>query len=216
MPDFKYENEHQGIIAGVDEAGRGPWAGPVVAGAVVFLNQNCNASLLACLNDSKKLSASKREKLYALLLEESKKGNVFIGIGEASAEEIDQENILQATFNAMRRAILKLPQRPDFALIDGNRAPLTFPCPTQTIVKGDAQSLSVAAASICAKVYRDRLMQKLSLKFPHYGFAKNAGYGTQEHQKALQIFGICPEHRKTYKPVAKVLSQQNKGEQNVK
>lgn len=216
MPDFMYENEHQGLIAGIDEAGRGPWAGPVVAGAVVFLDQNCNPCLLNSLNDSKKLSASMREKLYALLREEQKKGRVLIGIGEASAQEIDSQNILQATFSAMKRAVLQLSQKPDFALVDGNRAPCSFPVPTQTIIKGDAKSMSVAAASVCAKVYRDRLMQKLALKYPHYGFEKNAGYGTKAHQNGLQKFGVCPEHRKTYKPVANILSKYPKGEQHVK
>lgn len=207
MPDFNFENKYHGVVVGVDEAGRGPWAGPVVAGAVVFLNKNCNASLLSALNDSKKLSPKKREELYALLMEETQKGNVLYGIGEASAQEIDTLNILQATFLAMRRAVEKLPQHPDFALVDGNRTPVGFPCPVQTIIGGDGKSLSVAAASIVAKVYRDRLMCHLAEQYPYYGFDKNAGYGTKAHIDGLQNYGVCPEHRQTYRPVAEILKR---------
>lgn len=201
MPDFAFEDNYNDEVVGIDEAGRGPWAGPVVAGAVVFHNRHEKAELLRELNDSKKLSAKKREKLYALLLEEQAKGNISIGIGEASAKEIDSLNILQATFLAMKRAYQKLDKQPKFALIDGNQNPKDFPCATQTIIKGDALSMSVSAASIVAKVYRDYLMQNLAQKYPYYGFEKNAGYGTKLHIDGLKEHGVCDEHRKSYKPI---------------
>ena len=182
MPDFEFEKEAGGVVAGVDEAGRGPWAGPVVAGAVVIADRNLPEELLTGLDDSKKLSAAKREKLYSALLAAEKAGKLSIGIGEATAREIDEMNILQATFLAMRRAVAKLKVCPEKALIDGNRVPKDFPCPCRTIVKGDARSMSIAAASIAAKVYRDRLMADLARKYPGYGFEKNAGYGTVLHQ----------------------------------
>lgn len=205
MPDFEFEKEAGGVVAGVDEAGRGPWAGPVVAGAVVIADRNLPEELLTGLDDSKKLSAAKREKLYSALLAAEKAGKLSIGIGEATAREIDEMNILQATFLAMRRAVAKLKVCPEKALIDGNRAPKDFPCPCRTIVKGDARSMSIAAASIAAKVYRDRLMADLARKYPGYGFEKNAGYGTALHQAGLAERGICPEHRRSYRPIQKYL-----------
>ena len=205
MPNFEFENSMGGIVVGVDEAGRGPWAGPVVAGAVVIADKNLPEERLSGLDDSKKLSASKREKLYRALFEAEKAGKVVLGIGEASAQEIDELNILQATFLAMNRAVKSLKIAPQSALIDGNRAPKNFPCPCKTLIKGDAKSLSVAAASIVAKVYRDRLMADLAKKYPAYGFEKNAGYGTALHQAGLANCGICPEHRRSYKPIQKYL-----------
>ena len=205
MPNFEFENSMGGIVVGVDEAGRGPWAGPVVAGAVVIADKNLPEELLTGLDDSKKLSATKREKLYKALFEAEKSGKIYLGVGEASAQEIDELNILQATFLAMNRAVKSLKIAPQSALIDGNRAPKNFPCPCQTLVKGDAKSLSVAAASIVAKVYRDHLMADLAKKYPAYGFEKNAGYGTVLHQAGLENCGICPEHRRSYKPIQKYL-----------
>ncbi len=205
MPDFSFEDKYSTLVVGIDEAGRGPWAGPVVAGAVVFLNRNESKELLNSLNDSKKLSAKKREKLYDMLQEEEKKGNLSIGIGQASREEIDNLNILQATFLAMKRAYQNLNVHPNVALIDGNRTPKDFPCATETIIQGDGLSMSVSAASIVAKVYRDKLMQNLAEKYPHYGFEKNAGYGTKLHIDGLEKYGICPEHRISYKPIQKYL-----------
>ena len=205
MPDFEFEKEAGGVVAGVDEAGRGPWAGPVIAGAVVIADRNLPEELLLGLDDSKKLSAAKREKLYSALLAAEKVGKLSIGIGEATAREIDEMNILQATFLAMRRAVAKLEVCPQKALIDGNRTPKDFPCPCRTIVKGDARSMSIAAASIVAKVYRDRLMVDLARKYPGYGFEKNAGYGTALHQAGLAEKGICPEHRCSYRPIQKYL-----------
>ena len=202
MPDWTLEEKCSGFVCGIDEAGRGPWVGPVVAGAVVFKTKEINPELTADLNDSKKLSAKKREKLYALLREEEKNGNVYIGVGKASAEEIDTLNILQATFLAMKRAVSALPIVPDFALIDGNRLPTEFICPATCHIGGDAKSYSIAAASIIAKVFRDNLMKELAQKYPWYGFEKNAGYGTKDHVAGLQKYGIIKgEHRLSYKPV---------------
>lgn len=206
MPDWKIENKFEGLVCGIDEAGRGPWVGPVVAGAVIFYNHEINKELLENLNDSKKLSAKKREKLYNLILEEENLGNLTYGIGLASAEEIDDLNILQATFLAMKRATEKLKDKPQIAIIDGNRLPEKFICSTECIVKGDALSYSISAASILAKVYRDNLMKELALKFPEYGFEKNAGYGTKEHIEALKKYGVTPEHRKSYKPIKALLN----------
>ena len=201
MPDFTIENETKGIIVGIDEAGRGPWAGPVVAGAVIIKNHNLPEFLLQGLDDSKKISATKREKLYQALFQAQEDGLLLIGIGEASAQEIDELNILQATFLAMKRAVLSLPISPENAIIDGNQIPKNFPCQCQCIIKGDARSYSISAASIIAKVYRDNLMSDLAQKYPYYGFEKNAGYGTAQHQKGLSEFGICPEHRLSYRPI---------------
>lgn len=201
MPTWEIENTYNGIVCGIDEAGRGPWVGPVVAGAVVFLNKNIEPELLQNLNDSKKLSAAKREKLYDLLLSEEKKGKICCGIGMASAQEIDELNILQATFLAMSRAAEKLRIKPQFALIDGNRLPKQFLCQTACYISGDARSYSIAAASILAKVYRDRLLKELAQKYPFYGFEKNAGYGTKDHIAGIREHGLISEHRKSYKPI---------------
>ena len=206
MPDWSEENKCRGLIAGVDEAGRGPWAGPVVAGAVVFFNRKINPVLLNSLDDSKKLSAKKREELYKLIQTEEIAGNLSYGIGEATAAEIDEINILQATFLAMRRAMAALKCKPDMALVDGNHTPTDFACQCKTIVKGDAKSFSIAAASIMAKVYRDRLMAELAQKYPWYGFEKNAGYGTKAHIDGLKQHGITPEHRKSYRPIAEIIA----------
>ena len=206
MPDWSEENKYQGLIVGVDEAGRGPWFGPVVAGAVVFFNHDIHPFLLKNLNDSKKISATKREALFEVLQSEAKLKNLAWAVGQASAREIDDLNILQATFEAMRRAVKALPCLPDVALIDGNRNPQNFPCPSYTLIKGDAKSYSVAAASIVAKVYRDNLMKNMALQYPGYGFEKNAGYGTKEHIAALKTLGVTPEHRKSYKPIAEILA----------
>lgn len=206
MPDWKIEDGHRGLICGIDEAGRGPWAGPVVAGAAVFLTRNVAPELLAQLNDSKKLTAKKREYLYELLWQEEQAGHVLCGIGEASAAEIDELNILQATFSAMRRAVENLPQKPDVALIDGNRLPKDFPCANECFIGGDGRSYSIAAASILAKVYRDRLMAELAKQYPHYGFEKNAGYGTKAHIEGLRQYGVTPQHRRSYRPIKEFLA----------
>jgi ribonuclease HII len=180
-------------IAGVDEAGRGPLAGPVVASACILPEK----SFFANLNDSKQVSEKNRERLYKQLTETD---GVIYGIGEASAAEIDQINILQATFLAMKRAIQALSISADYLLIDGNRAP-NFGIPSETIVKGDSLSISIAAASIIAKVYRDELMMKLDQKWPMYGFSKHKGYGTKEHIESIKKWGPCPDHRQTFAPI---------------
>lgn len=190
-PDFSLEAAHSGIVAGIDEAGRGPWAGPVVAAAVVL-----DPHLLPHgINDSKKLSALRRGKLYAEIV-----ASAITGVGTASVEEIDALNILEATKLAMRRALEKLRVTPDVALVDGNQPP-ELPCKVQAVIGGDALSLSIAAASIIAKVTRDRLMAGLAAEFPAYGWERNAGYGTSEHQQALAMHGITPHHRKSFAPI---------------
>lgn len=190
---FELEAQEKGfhVVAGVDEAGRGPLAGPVVAAAIVLPL----GFELAGLNDSKKLSAKKREALFPFLAE------LPHGIGIASAQEIDSLNILRATHLAMRRAVEALPMQVDFCLIDGLPVPL-FPFSSLSIVKGDAKCLSIAAASILAKVTRDRLMLELDALYPEYGFAKHQGYGTKLHLEMLNTYGPIPEHRRSFAPVA--------------
>ena len=205
MPTWEIEDKIGGAVCGVDEAGRGPWVGPVAAGAVMFLQHNINPEILTQIDDSKKLTAKKRERLYDLLLQEAQKGNLTYGIGLADAAEIDTLNILQATFLAMRRAVKQLNPQPEHALIDGNRLPADFCCKTSCYIGGDARSYSIAAASILAKVHRDNLMKELDLKYPGYGFAQNSGYGTKEHILGLQKYGVTPEHRKSYKPIKEFL-----------
>lgn len=208
MPDFSFENKYPYVVAGIDEAGRGPLAGPVMAGAVVFLDKNLPQALLSTLDDSKKLSSVKREKLYNLLYEQEILGKLLIGLGIASAEEIDSLNILNATFLAMKRAFGALSQSPLAALVDGNQHPKAFPVPTQTIVKGDSLSYSIAAASIIAKVTRDRYMSELAEKYPYYGFEKNAGYGTKLHIEGLKTYGpIVGVHRFSFNPVSSFIKK---------
>ncbi len=196
VPDYSFENAAPfQPVCGVDEAGRGPWAGPVVAGAAI-LNV---ATAPAGLNDSKALSAAKREGLFDAL-----QGQI-IGVGIASVEEIDRLNILNATYLAMLRAVAALSVAPAYALIDGNRIPPDLPCPAEAVVKGDARSLSIAAASIVAKVTRDRIMSDLALEFPGYGWERNAGYGVPAHADALKQLGVTPHHRRSFKPIHKML-----------
>lgn len=198
MPDFSLENACSGLVVGIDEAGRGPWAGPVVAGAALLDRQAIPADVAAALDDSKKLSHAKRDQLFEAL---SGASWAKTAVGVASVGEIDSLNILKATFLAMRRAYEGLGVKADLALVDGNRPP-KLPCPVQTVVKGDGKSLSIAAASIIAKVTRDRMMAELAKKYPGYGWETNAGYGTAEHQAALLRLGVTPEHRQSFAPVA--------------
>ena len=190
-------------ICGVDEAGRGPLVGAVVAGAVVLDPENP----IEGLKDSKKLTPARREYLYEQIMQKAKAW----GIGEASPAEIDDINILQATMLAMRRAVEDLTNRlgawPDKALIDGNRCP-ELPIATEEIIKGDAKEPAISAASILAKVTRDRQMQILHQRHPQYGFAQHMGYPTEAHFAALKEYGACPEHRKSFSPVRKVLELQ--------
>lgn len=177
------------LICGVDEAGRGPLAGPVCAAAVILPP----GLEIPGLNDSKKLTDKKRRELYDIMIEQA----VSYGIAFASEQEIDEINILQATFLAMERAIQKLSPQPELALIDGNRTK-DFGLPVRTIVKGDSLSASIAAASILAKVTRDRLMEEYDAQYPQYGFAVHKGYGTKRHYETLREFGPSPIHRKTF------------------
>lgn len=197
MPDFSFEQEVPTPVAGIDEAGRGPWAGPVVAAAVILDPHNFPAGL----NDSKKLSARKRESLFDEL-----QNCAQIGVGLASVEEIDNINILQATFLAMQRAVDNLPAKPAFLLVDGNQKP-PIDLPLKTITKGDSRSFSIAAASIIAKNHRDSLMRELANTYPDYGWEKNAGYGTAQHRDALNLVGITPHHRRSFAPIRKILTQ---------
>ncbi|HIV46397.1 MAG TPA: ribonuclease HII [Candidatus Acutalibacter stercorigallinarum] len=193
MDWYAYEKRagEQGFsaVCGIDEAGRGPLAGPVCAAAVI-LPPDCD---IPGLNDSKKLSEKKREALFPVIQEKA----LAFGIGWATAEEIDRVNILQATFLAMARAVEALPAPADYALVDGNRMP-PLPIPGETIVKGDATSASIAAASILAKVSRDRLLRRLDEEHPEYGFAKHKGYGTKAHYEAIRKYGLLPEHRRSF------------------
>jgi ribonuclease HII len=183
-------------VAGIDEAGRGPWAGPVVAAAVVLVPQ----SIPKGLDDSKALSARQRENL----LEEITASGAAIGIGVADVDRIDRMNILQASLWAMAQAVGRLPIAPRLALVDGNRLP-RLSCRARAIVGGDATCLSIAAASIVAKVTRDRMMTELAAAHPGYGFEKHKGYGTPEHKAALLRLGVCPQHRRSFRPVQEAL-----------
>jgi ribonuclease HII len=185
-----------GLIAGVDEAGRGPLAGPVVAAAVILDDLNP----IRGLNDSKKLTPLRREKLY----DEIRAKALCCSVAQASVEEIDQLNILQATLLAMRRAVDGLRLKPHKVLVDGNRLPV-LDVLAEAIVGGDAKVAAISAASILAKVTRDRWCRELDQQYPQYGFAGHKGYGTAEHLAALRAHGACPQHRKTFAPVAQVL-----------
>jgi ribonuclease HII len=201
LPDFELEAAAGGIVAGIDEAGRGPWAGPVVAAAVVIDPARLPGWLAGGIDDSKVLTPRRRLEMFNGLVD-----CVRIGIGAASAREIDRINILAATFMAMRRAVAHLGVTPDLALVDGPLAP-PLPCPARAIVQGDALSLSIAAASIVAKVTRDRIMAGLSARYPVYGWERNVGYGTEQHHEALKRAGVTPHHRRTYQPIIKILSR---------
>ncbi|MGN1194908.1 MAG: ribonuclease HII [Acutalibacteraceae bacterium] len=190
-----YEYEKQAIaegfktVCGIDEAGRGPLCGPVCAAAVI-LPVDCE---IEGINDSKKLSEKKREKLYDEIIEKA----VCYSVSMVPADVIDEINILQATFLAMRNAVSSLSVKPDIALIDGNQKPGLL-IEERTIIKGDAKSISIAAASILAKVTRDRYMLTLDEKYPEYKFAQHKGYGTKLHYEMLNEYGLCPEHRRTF------------------
>lgn len=189
MKEYEHKYEHLGYLCGIDEVGRGPLAGPVVACAVILPKDN----QILYLNDSKKLSASKREELYDVIMREA----VSVGIGMRSPERIDEINILQATYEAMREAVSKLDVMPQVLLNDAVTIP-QITIPQVPIIKGDAKSVSIAAASIVAKVTRDRLMEEYDKVFPEYGFASNKGYGAAVHIEALKKYGPTPIHRKTF------------------
>ena len=189
MMQFEHKYEHLGYLCGIDEVGRGPLAGPVVAGAVI-LPKDCD---ILYINDSKKLTAAKREELYDEIMEKA----VAAGIGMVSPQRIDEINILQATYEAMREAISKLEPAPDILLNDAVTIP-EVTIPQVPIIKGDAKSISIGAASIIAKVTRDRLMVEYDQILPEYGFASNKGYGSAEHIEALKKYGPSPIHRRSF------------------
>ncbi len=210
MPDFALELDLAcgGPVAGLDEAGRGPWAGPVVAAAAWLDPGRTPAALQRGLDDSKALSASRRGDLFLALKDAARGGNVAFAVASATVAEIDEINILQASLLAMRRAAADLAQvlgAPlGAALIDGPHCP-PLPCPAHGVVKGDSRSLSIAAASILAKVTRDRLMEDLAERYPGYGWQRNKGYGTAEHRLALERLGVTAEHRRSFRPVQALL-----------
>ena len=194
MPDYEFEkaavNSGFSCICGVDEAGRGPLAGPVCAAAVILPE----GAVIEGLDDSKKLTEKKREKLYDIIKETA----VAYSVAYGTLEEIETVNILEATYLAMNRAIEGLNVKPDFALIDGNRVPRGIKIPCETIVKGDSKSMSVAAASVLAKVTRDHLMLEYDKKYPEYNFKKHKGYGTKEHTELIKQYGPCEIHRLSF------------------
>jgi ribonuclease HII len=199
MPDFSLESEHGGRVAGLDEAGRGPLAGPVTAAAVVFLAPP-PAALARLLDDSKKLTAARRDAAFAALLDAAREGLLEHAIAAASAAEIGRLNILRASQLAMQRALARLPSLPDLALVDGNQPP-RLPCAVRAVLGGDAASFSIAAASILAKVIRDRAMARLDARWPGYGFATHQGYPTAAHRAVLAQLGPTPHHRRGFGPV---------------
>ncbi len=210
MPHFIFESrilsKIGGPVAGVDEAGRGPLAGPVVAAAVIFDKKRIPKGI----DDSKALSEATREAAFAAIMETA----LGVGVGEASVDEIDLVNIRQATHLAMARAIRALSPAPVFALVDGNDPP-ALPCPCDTIVNGDARSVSIAAASIVAKVTRDRFMAALHKQFPGYGWIRNKGYATEEHLDALGRLGPTLHHRRSFAPVHNILYGDKPGDSNL-
>ena len=205
MPDFQIERNHPPPVVGIDEAGRGPWAGPVVAAAIILDATRMPSILATDLDDSKRLSRGRREKLFAELKRLELEGSAMIRIGQASVAEIDSTNILIATMKAMERAVEVLPHTPAFAIVDGKQLPPNLPCPGRAYIGGDGLSLSIAAASIIAKVRRDRIMGGLAANYPGYGWEHNAGYGTAEHKAALDRLGPTPHHRSSFMPIRKLM-----------
>ena len=200
MPSFDLEDQYPAPVAGVDEAGRGPWAGPVVAAAVILDRDE----LPDGLDDSKKLSARRRRALYDRII-----ATAEVGVGIGTVAEIDRVNIARANDLAMVRAIQALPHSPGFVLIDGRHVPHVLELPARAEIKGDGKSFSVAAASIVAKVTRDRMMAELARQHPGYGWERNAGYGTREHQQALSDLGVTPHHRRSFQPIRNALLEEN-------
>jgi ribonuclease HII len=187
-------------VCGIDEAGRGPLAGPVVAAAVILDRQRFRGMVRRELDDSKAMTREAREACYDALLRGAAIGAVSVGVGAASTREIDRINILRASLVAMRRAVAALGLVPDIALVDGNVAP-TLPCPVKTVIKGDALSFSIAAASVIAKVTRDKIMRVLDGRYPGYGWQTNVGYSTAEHFDGIGRLGVTPHHRRSFEPV---------------
>lgn len=199
MPSFEIEDQYPAPVAGVDEAGRGPWAGPVVAAAVIL----DRAAVPEGLNDSKKLTAKRRALLFDLIRQQAR-----VGVGVGSVEEVDRLNIARANDLAMARAVEALGSEPAFLLIDGRFVPHNLTHPARAVVGGDGLSLSVAAASIIAKVTRDRIMADLAVQHPGYGWETNQGYGTAAHRAGLDRLGVTPHHRRSFKPIYKMLGEE--------
>ncbi len=200
VPDFALEDSIGGIIAGVDEAGRGPLAGPVVAAAVILPRDPDTLAAIDGLDDSKRLTAAQRERFFTVI-----SARAEVGVGIAEVAEIDAMNILRASLAAMVRAVRRLPREPACILVDGNIPPPELKPLCRCVVKGDGLSLSIAAASVIAKVTRDRLMTDLALRFPGYGWEHNAGYATREHRAALIRLGATPAHRRSFETVSQIL-----------
>ena len=202
MPNLaEFDRQYKGMICGVDEAGRGPWAGPVVVAAAVIDPDRIDT--LSAVNDSKKLTEKKREELFQVVINAC----YTYSISEISSKVIDRSDILSTTLSGMKSCVEKLTKKPDIVIIDGNKAPDLPDYNVITVVDGDAKSLSVAAASILAKVYRDRIMRNFEKLYPGYGFAKHKGYGTKDHVEALNKLGVCAIHRLSYKPVAAIAAK---------
>lgn len=199
-PDFTLEDGHNGPVCGMDEVGRGPLAGPVVAACVYIPQEKRGLDFVSDIRDSKKLGAKKLEYLFGKISE-----HFIFGIAEISPQEIDEINILQASLKAMTNAYLQLKTPPAFALVDGNHIPKSLPCPAKGIIKGDSKSISIAAASILAKITRDRMMAQFAQQHPHYGWERNVGYPSPEHLAAIDRHGITPHHRRSYAPVRNYL-----------
>ncbi len=199
MPDFLLEDEYGPVVIGVDEVGRGPLAGPVVAAAVYIPADNRGHPVWQEVQDSKKLPAARRDILFSVI-----QGQCRFGIAEASVAEIDTINILQASLLAMRRAIEPIECASPFILVDGNRLSKSWPWQARAVVKGDSKSVSIAAASILAKVTRDLMMAEFGQQYPVYGWEKNAGYGTAQHLSALANHGVTQHHRRSFAPVKKI------------
>ena len=209
MPDFSLENKIEGLVCGIDEVGRGPLAGPVVAAAVIIPDEIKTRPFIAEINDSKKLSSKKRENLHTLITE-----HCHCGIAVIEKDIIDQINILGATMQAMQKAFENLPVKPQNALIDGNKAPELL-CPTTTVIKGDSVSTSIAAASIIAKVTRDKIMADLAREYPGYGWDSNSGYGSKQHIEAIHEIGITPHHRRSFEPVKSLINSLSESSTNI-
>ena len=199
MPDYALELAAGGVVAGIDEVGRGPLAGPVMAAAVILDPDHIPDGL----NDSKKLTSKQREAVFPLILE-----NATVSVGAASVEEIDRLNILRASHLAMLRAVTGLSTRPDHVLVDGRMIPDGLNLPATGIIRGDSKSLSIAAASIVAKIRRDELMVDLAQQHPGYGWETNMGYPSKSHRLALQNLGVTPHHRRSFRPVHNMLYQE--------
>ena len=209
MSNFQFENNFAGKVVGIDEVGRGPWAGPVVSSAVYIDPMKIQDKLLTEIKDSKEMSQKKRNYIYEQIITSSA---FKYAIGIASVDEIDQLNILQATLLSMKRAFIKLnslcEKKIDCALVDGNASPDLI-CDVKCIISGDKKSISISSASIVAKVTRDKLMYKLSKRYPGYGWEKNMGYGTSQHKIALDSLGVTEMHRKSFKPIKKIIKKNN-------